>query len=130
MFYCLKIIFPVSSLFKLLIFCEFIILTIQLNSQTIRGKIINSKGEPIQFANILIKDSVSGSIKEYCIARNGFYTIKLKEFYKHIVLEVIASNYQKEIEYIKNADSSKHYIYNFSLVKDTIFALKKYNCYN
>ena len=54
-------------------------------SQTIKGKIVNSNGEPILSANIIIKDSINSTIpKEFTIARNGQNSITLKNNYKKI----------------------------------------------
>lgn len=94
-------------------------------SQTISGKIENNKGEKILFANVIIKDSINAyGIKEFVIARNGYYSITLTKKYTHLVLEVSANNYQKDIFIIDSFISSKDYTHDFFLVRDTIFKLQ------
>src|SRR5205809_2792784 len=89
--------------------------------QAIYGKIENNNGEKIPFANVVIKDSInSENIKEYVIAKNGFYSLTLKEAYQKVVIQVLANGYYKSHFTIDSVSSSKSYIYNFILLKDSV----------
>jgi hypothetical protein len=89
-------------------------------SQTISGKISGSNGETINFANIVIKDSVrSENIREFVIARGGQFSITLKNNYQQFVIEVSAPNYLKGISEITNPIKDKTYQIDFSLQKDS-----------
>ncbi len=95
-------------------------------SQTIKGKIENSYGEAVLSANIIIKDSINSEIpKEFVIARNGQYSITLKNSYKKVFIEITSNGYQKEFYELENAAKDKTYIHNFELVKDKITKLKE-----
>lgn len=95
-------------------------------SQTIKGKIVNSNGEAILSANIIIKDSVNREIpKEFTIVRNGQYSITLKNNYKKVVLEISSNGYQKDFYELEDTIKDKIYIHNFELVKDKISELKE-----
>jgi hypothetical protein len=92
--------------------------------QTISGKIINVDGEMIPFASIVIKDSINApAIKEYVLARNGYYSINLKKLYQKAVIEVSATKYLKEVYVIANPEAGRSYQHDFSLVKDTVVKL-------
>jgi len=93
--------------------------------QAINGKIENINGEKILFANIIAKDSINSTdIKDFFIARNGVYSIKISKSYTKLVLEVIVNNYQKEVFIIDSFIYSKNYTHDFFLVKDTIIKLQ------
>lgn len=94
--------------------------------QTLSGKIENAKGEKILFANVIIKDSINApGIKEFVIARNGFYSITLTKKYSQLVLEVSANNYQNAFFIIDSFISSKNYRHDFFLLRDTIIKLQE-----
>ncbi len=79
----------------------------------------------IPFANVVFKDSVNALlIKEFTIAKNGYYSIVITKFFKKLVIEVSANKYQKEIYVIDSFVSTKNYLLNFLLVKDTIVQLQ------
>lgn len=97
----------------------------KLFCQTVSGKIENVFGEKIPFANVVTKDSIgAANIKEFSIAKNGFYSITLTKPYKTLVLEVSANNYQKEVFIIENLNPGTNYVHDIFLVKDTIVKLK------
>ncbi|MFT3947478.1 MAG: hypothetical protein QM763_10970 [Agriterribacter sp.] len=104
-----------SCLTPLILFC-----------QTISGRIENIHGEKVPFTNLITKDSLNAAmIKEFTIAKNGFYSITLTKSYKTLVVEISANKYQKDVFVIDNFDSSKNYIHNFVLVKDATVQLKE-----
>lgn len=110
---------------KKISFLFYFIFPLHLFSQNISGKIENINGEKVPFANVTSKDSINSySIKEFAIARNGYYSITLTKRYKKVFLEVSANKYQKEIFVIDNYDSSRNYTHNFVLVKDTVVKLQ------
>jgi hypothetical protein len=105
-----------------------ILLTIIPNflfAQTISGKIEDENGVKVIFANITTKDSINAvDIKEFVVARNGYYSITPIKTYKQLVLEISTNNYQKEIFIIDSFVATKNYIHNFHLVKDTVIRLQ------
>ena len=104
----------------------FVLVPIRLFCQTISGRIENVSGQKIPFANIIIKDSINGiNIKEYTIARNGYYLISLKGKYQRVVLEVSANKYLKDYFAIDSPLVDKNYIHDFNLARDTIVKLKE-----
>lgn len=104
----------------------FIIFPFNTFCQTISGKIENINGEKIPFANVVIKDSINTfTIKEFTIAKNGYYSVTLIHKYKSLVVEVSANKYQNDYFVIDSFDENKNYVHNFFLVKDTIFKLKE-----
>lgn len=97
-----------------------------LYSQTISGKIENSDGEKILFANVVIKDSVNTEqIKEFAIARNGQYAISLLGKYRKIIIQVTASKYINEYFEIDNPADGQSYVHDFILIKDQNVQLKE-----
>lgn len=95
-----------------------------LLSQTITGRIINVNGEKIPFANVVIKDSVNATtIKEYVLARNGYYSITLKGVYEKCAIVVTANKYLPEAYVLQNPVPGRTYQHDFSLVKDTVLKL-------
>jgi hypothetical protein len=89
-----------------------------LFSQTLTGKIETVKGEKIAAANIIIKDSVNGGIKEFVIAKNGQYSLTLKREYKKITVEAATHQYISEVWEIENPQKDKIYTHDFLLTKD------------
>ncbi len=88
--------------------------------QSISGTINNINNEKIVSANIIIKDSVNGKIKEFTIARNGKFSLLLKKSYQELIIEITSPGFQKEHIYIIKPEVGKEYNYNVSLTKDTI----------
>lgn len=95
----------------------------KLFSQTISGKIINVNGERIPFASVVIKDSINGTIKEYVLAKNGYYSIRLKQTYQSFAIVVSANHYLPESYLIENPVPDRSYQHDFSLLKDTVVKL-------
>ncbi|MEO6547464.1 MAG: hypothetical protein ABIN94_05670 [Ferruginibacter sp.] len=95
-------------------------------SQTINGKIENAYGEKIPLANVIVKDSANfGRAINFVIARNGQYTISLKEPVQTIVIEVAANKYVKEYSIIRNLVKDALYTADFALHKDESLDLKE-----
>jgi len=86
---CMKQIFKVIGI--LFIFCVLIVATI--SAQTVKGKIVDDKGDPIIGANVLEKGTSNGSITDV----NGSFTLQLKS--EKSTLEITYVGYQtKEIK--------------------------------
>lgn len=89
--------------------------------QTISGSLTSTRGEKILTTNILVKDSVNTErAREFVIARNGAYSITLRQKYRFIIVEVSAPRYKKEFYAIENPVADKSYTVNFILQKDTV----------
>ena len=94
------------------------------NGQTLYGSITNIEGEKIPFANVTVKDSLKGKIKEFVIAKDGQYFIKLKNSYRSIFIEVTSLKYQKEVFLIEFPEKEKEYKHSVVLAKDTIVVME------
>jgi len=97
-----------------------------LRSQTISGKVQTIYGQPITAANIVTIDSSNlNLIKEYAITKNGNYFLRLTKNYKVLIIEVTSFGFKKQSVVINNYDSSKDYVHDFILIRDTIIQLKE-----
>lgn len=87
-------------------------------SQTISGKVINEKGEPIFSANILFKESQKPDlVVEFCQTnKQGAFTYKLKKEYPKLLVEITALGYQSQQQEIENYHT---------LVEPLLFVLEK-----
>ncbi len=105
---------------KILFTFSILLSCIELYSQTITGTVVNNNGLNIN-SNILIKEKSNPEvIKEYTIARNGKFSIVLKDDYTNILVEITANGYFKETYIIENSTKNKTYKIDFVLRKDTI----------
>jgi len=106
------------------LFLFFFSLSYQLYSQTLKGTVVDVNNKLIFVSNVLIKENSNPKIiKEYTLARNGRFSIILKDNYVNILIEVIANGYHKETHIIENPEKDKIYNINFTLKKDDVTKL-------
>ena len=104
----------------------FIFFPLFVIAQTIKGSVKDSGGNPIPFANILIKENENpSSIVEYTYARNGQFTTSLKKKYQTILIEVTSQEYYNETFIIQNPKVEKTYSIDFVLQKQKVTELKE-----
>ncbi len=111
----------------------FFLLSVFNYAQTITGSIVDKNQNKVLEANILIKDSINAlGMKEFTMAKNGFYSIPLKKQYKNIYIEVVTKNFAKKGFFIKDVDKNKTYQQDFVLdvtkeieIKEVIIKTKK-----
>jgi hypothetical protein len=103
----------------------FVIFTISLKAQILKGKITSSDQIDLVTASVVIKDSANArGIKEFTVARNGAYEIKLTKAYKNLYIEVTANNYAKVGHTILNPQKDTTYTHDFTLNHETTILLK------
>ncbi|RYY45070.1 MAG: carboxypeptidase regulatory-like domain-containing protein, partial [Chitinophagaceae bacterium] len=101
-------------------------LPLHLFCQSISGTIAGSNGTALPVANVVIRDTGSaGAIKEFVLARDGLYSIKLTRSYSNVVLEATANGYQKGSFSIEKLEAGKHYEWDFILNKISPVDLKE-----
>ena len=97
----------------------FLLLSINIYSQTLKGKVVNSKGKLILDGSILIKN-IDGELLEYTFLKNGVYEIGLKKKYSKIFIVVKSYGYKDGIHIVENPIIDKTYIVNFVLKMDVV----------
>jgi len=98
----------------------FLSITINLFSQTIKGTVSDSLGQPI-FANILIKKSeVTKNVIQYTITDDkGKYNISIKQPLDSLTIEVSSFGYKSQNKSINLINSEKRkYSFNFILEEE------------
>lgn len=86
-------------------------------SQTILGKITEAGTTKEVSASVIFKSSDDKNM-EYLISKNGSYTIKLKNNYDKIIIEVTAPNYRIQQYTIENPEKNKSYTVDFKLSRE------------
>jgi hypothetical protein len=95
-------------------------------AQTIEGTVKDKNGNPIPFANILIKENESpSSIVEFTNVRNGKFNSILKKKYQTILVEVTSQEYFDETFIIQNPKIDETYSIDFVLQKQKVNELKE-----
>ncbi|PWA06563.1 hypothetical protein DB895_03875 [Flavobacterium psychrotolerans] len=96
-------------------------------SQTIVGKIQNTLGNPLPFANVMIKDAKTPTlIIEYVITKKtGDYKLVLKNTYPKIIIQVTVNGYFPETYSIENPKKEGSYTHDFVLQDDAVNQLKE-----
>ncbi|MBB1194228.1 hypothetical protein DNC80_11200 [Flavobacterium sp. SOK18b] len=103
----------------------FVIFTVSLKAQILKGKITSSDQIDLVTASVVIKDSANArGIKEFTVARNGAYEIRLTKAYKNLYVEVTANNYAKVGHTILNPQKGTTYTHDFTLNHETTILLK------
>ena len=103
----------------------FVIFTVSLKAQILKGKITSSDHSNFVTASVMIKDSVNSiGIKEFTVARNGTYEIKLTKTYKNLYIAVTANNFATVGYTLLNPQQSTTYTQNFVLNHETTVLLK------
>jgi hypothetical protein len=98
-----------------------ILFPLPLFSQTISGKIENTGGEKILFANVVVKDSPNAvMIRQFVIAKDGRYSIALTHPYRRFVIEVTASGYIKDHYLIDSLGPNQEHHQDFTLAKEIV----------
>ncbi len=107
-------------------FLLFLFFSSSIFSQTIKGKIVNLKGENIRNGNVIIKDEIDSEFpKEFTYVTGGNYNINLKKSYKKIIIEVKSNGYKDNVFEIVNPIKEKIYIQNFTLINEEITNLEE-----
>lgn len=87
-----------------------VFISIISSAQTIKGKVSNSKGEPIPFANIFVKNASLGTTAD----ENGYYELKIKSAKATIIASSIGYiSKRKKINVSKNSNID------FTLIEDS-----------
>lgn len=111
-----------KNILLIVIFCT----PFLINSQTIKGKVLNNEGQPILQATIIVKDSIAKDIpKEFAIAKNGEYIINLKKKYATIILETSSNGYVKNTFQLEEINTNKTYIHDIILTKEKSIEIKE-----
>lgn len=99
------------------VFCIVLVLLLVVRSysQTLTGTIISVENEQINSASVLIRDSATPhEVKEYVIARNGNFSITLKNTYSDIIIEVTSNEYHAVFDTLKSPQKDKTYHFNLT----------------
>lgn len=111
----------IYSLRTSLLFILFFIGINICNAQTIKGKVEDNYGNPLNAKLLVKKASNPNLISEFAIVLNGIYTFQLKKEYdENIIIEVISSGYSTDIKNIPIKDSNDSVELNFYLFKEKI----------
>lgn len=87
--------------------------------QTISGSIKDEKGVPVLTANILLKESDTGSsILAFAVTRNGSFKLQLQKSYPTIFLKVVSNGYKEEWRIIQQPQKDRHYEFTIILAKE------------
>lgn len=85
-------------------------------AQEIKGRIIDDLSNSVFYASVTIKDTDStGNILSFTIAKEGFYSVTLKEQSPNIVIEVRAANYRVGYKQLREVKGDSTYTVDFSL---------------
>lgn len=104
----------------------FLLVSNTVVGQLIRGNVKNHKGEKINNANIVVKDSINAqSILAFCTTKNGEYRLELPSDLKKALIEITADKYKKDIWTLEDIKKSNIYTHNFILEKDSVVELQE-----
>lgn len=103
---------------RLIILCLSLLLTYSLQAQTIRGTIVDEKGEPLSQVQINIPD-VGYPSQGVTTNNEGYFVIKVKgaEAEKPQKAKFIAISGKRKFELNENFEHRKHYRLNITLGK-------------
>lgn len=100
----------------------FLILSIELNAQIIKGEIRSEDSEKLSFTNILIKNAETPElISEFTTSdRNGHFQIELKSDFENLIIEFTRFGYETQIFSFKKSELDKDLLLDVVMKKSSI----------